>query len=189
MTIALALHPKVKLTVDGFNMLAEGGELAGFERSELLDGDIYLMSPQYSRHGMAKAVLHEALLDWKRAHRPELVVLTEVSVAMPPHDEPMPDVILTRRPQGQRGVPVASVSLLIEVSNDTLKHDLGYKAALYARQGVPEYWVVDLGGQKVVRHAEPRADGYARIDEIGFGEVVGSLTLDGLEVETRKILE
>ena len=187
MTVDLATHSKVKLRVDDFDLLALNGGLSGFERTELLDGDIYLMSPQYTRHGLAKALFHEALLDWKRVNRPEVQVLSEVSVAMPPHDEPIPDVILCDMPLGSKGVPVAAVHLLIEVADDSRKRDLGYKKSLYAAQGVPEYWVVDLVNAKVHRFSSPGADGYAESHEVAFGERVEAMTLAGLGVETRGI--
>ena len=98
MTAQPAPSSKVKLRVEDFDLLARNGGLAGLERSELLDGDIYEMSPQYSRHGNAKAFFYDALRDWQRVHRPDLAVRSEISVAMPPHDEPMPDVILCLPP-------------------------------------------------------------------------------------------
>lgn len=188
MTIALASHPKVKLTVEQFDLLAEEGSLAGLERTELLDGDIYLMSPQYNRHSRAKSLFYDALLDWKRIHRPEWAVRTETSVAMPPNDEPIPDVILCDEPEGTKGIAVGLVHLLIEISDGSADYDVGYKAPLYARQGVPEYWVVDLIETIIVRHADPGPDGYADEREFRFGDSVLALTLDGLEVETGQLL-
>lgn len=185
MNVALASTPtKVKLTVDQFDLLAESGGLAGLERSELLDGDIYLMAPQYSRHGMAKARIYEALLDWKRQHRADLVVLSEVSVAMPPSDEPMPDVILCDPPKGRKAIAVDTVKFLVEIADGSGDYDLDYKAPLYAQQGVPEYWVVDFATRYVVRHNGPSAAGYADVVPVAFGETVSAVTLVGLEVGT-----
>ena len=184
MTVELAKHSKVKLRVDDFDLLALNGGLSGLERTELLDGDIYQMSPQYARHGMVKARFYNAVLDWQRAKRPELLVLSEVSVAMPPNDEPIPDVILCDMPQGSKGIPVKTVHLLIEIADDSRKRDLGYKKALYAAQGVPEYWVVDLVDGKVHRFSSPQAEGYADLCEVTFGERIEAVTLAGLVVET-----
>jgi Uma2 family endonuclease len=187
MTVELAKHTKVKLRVDDFDLLALNGGLSGLERTELLDGDIYQMGPQFSRHGMAKAQFYNAVLDWQRSQRPELMVLSEVSVAMPPHDEPIPDVMLCDVPTGNKGILVGSVHLLIEVADDSRKRDLGYKQVLYSRQGVPEYWVVDLVDRKVRQISQPGADGYAALREVEFGEPVESVTLVGLAVETAGI--
>ena len=184
MTVELASRPKVKLRVDDFDLLALSGALSDLERTELLDGDIYQMNSQYTRHGMVKAHFHEALLDWKRANRPDLVVLSEVSVAMPPHDEPIPDVILCDRPTGTKGIQVATVHLLIEIADDSRSRDLGYKKALYAGQGVPEYWVADLAKSKVWRFSSPSAEGYGDETVAAFGERVEAATIIGLAVET-----
>jgi Uma2 family endonuclease len=188
MTIALAPRPKVKLRVEDFDLLAESGGLAGLERTELLDGDIYLMSPQYREHAFAKSVFYDAIRDWASANVPHLRTLMEVSVAMPPNDEPIPDIVLTSEWKGRLGVPVASVSLLVEIADDSRSRDLGHKAVLYARQRVPEYWAVDLKKQETVRHAQPRADGYGKIDRVRFGEPVASVTLDKLSVDTAELL-
>jgi Uma2 family endonuclease len=184
MTVELAMQSKVKLRVDDFDLLAMNGGLEGLERTELLDGDIHLMSPQYLRHGMAKALFYNALLDWQRQHRPKFMVLSEVSVAMPPYDEPIPDVVLCDTPHGTKGVQVETVHLLIEVADDSRKRDLGYKKALYARQGVPEYWVVDLVKGKVLQFSAPGAEGWGVEGEVAFGERVEAVSLAGLGVET-----
>jgi hypothetical protein len=84
MTVERATHSKVKLRVEDFDLLALNGGLEGLERTELLDGDIHLVGPQYAPHGLAKAVFYDALRGWKRAHRHDLALFTAASVAMLP---------------------------------------------------------------------------------------------------------
>jgi len=184
MNVAHGSRPKVKLRVEDFDLLAQSGGLAEFGRTELLDGDIYETSPQYSRHGNAKALFYDALLDWQRAHRPDLAVRSEVSVAMPPHDEPMPDVILCLPPTGSKGIPVETVLLLVEIADGSAEYDLGYKAELYARQNVPEYWVVDLRADAVRRMWTPGPEGYAEREQAALGAPIAAATLPGLVVGT-----
>jgi Uma2 family endonuclease len=184
MTVELAMQSKVKLRVDDFDLLAMNGGLEGLERTELLDGDIHLMSPQYLRHAVAKAIFYNALLKWQEKNRPKFMVLSEVSVAMPPFDEPIPDVVMCDTPHGTKGVQVETVHLLIEVADDSRKRDLGYKKALYARQGVPEYWVVDLVKGKVLQFSAPGAECWGTETEIAFGDKIEAATLAGLRVET-----
>jgi Uma2 family endonuclease len=186
MTVEPTSHSRVKLSVDDFDLLALNGGLAGLERSELLDGDVYPMSPQYTRHGRVKARFYNAVLAWQQANRPDLEVFSEVSVAMPPHDEPMPDVILCDIPRGDKGIVVETVHLLVEVAGDSSARDLGYKAALYARQGVPEYWVADLAKGVVHCFNAQGAEGYAEERKVAFGRRVEAVTLAGLAVETEE---
>jgi Uma2 family endonuclease len=56
--------------------------------------------------------------------------------------------------------------LAIEVADSTRNMDLGTKAALYARAGVPEYWVVSVEERIVYVHTAPQPDGsYARVEK------------------------
>ena len=61
--------------------------------------------------------------------------------------------------------------LVIEVYNSSLACDQGAKLSLYARYGVPEYWVVDVIGRKIVKYSEPARQGYLKKIEIGSGVV------------------
>jgi Uma2 family endonuclease len=43
------------------------------------------------------------------------------------------------------------------------------EAPAHARAGIPEYWVVDVGGEAVEIHREPRGDRYERVERVGRG--------------------
>jgi Uma2 family endonuclease len=49
------------------------------------------------------------------------------------------------------------------VSRTSLRKDLGVKAALYAKSGVAEYWVIDVAGEVVHRHTQPLPEGYGEV--------------------------
>jgi Uma2 family endonuclease len=77
------------------------------------------------------------------------------------------------------------VLLLIEVSDSTLRYDLGRRASLYAASRIPEYWVVDLQSNRVWRHRAPRGERYTEVDEIAAGDLplpegLGSLDLSAV---------
>ena len=113
-------------------------------------------------------------------------VATEQTVDLSAHSQPQPDIILTTEPKGEGGIPVATVALIVEVSGSTLSFDLGEKADLYAKAGVPEYWVVDLNENRVLMHANPRPGdwGYDGQLDVLFGVTLYAATVEGLEVET-----
>lgn len=48
--------------------------------------------------------------------------------------------------------------LAIEVADSSLKRDCSEKAELYAKAGVPEYWVVDIAGRSIYIMREIAAD-------------------------------
>jgi Uma2 family endonuclease len=70
----------------------------------------------------------------------------------------------------RRGLPTTA-SLVIEIANSSRAYDLSVKAALYARVGIPDYWVVDLPTERVVVHRDPTAGGYDSVEAISRGVV------------------
>ena len=172
-----------RLTVDDFFRLDAAGAFAGYGKTELIRGEVFYMNAQHRPHARAKVAIYDALRDWIKANDPGFSVLIEATVSMPPHSAPEPDLILTSEPEGEGPVPIASVRLLIEIADTTQKHDLKVKAGLYAENGVPEYWVVDLKARRVHRMWAAGSDGFAQRDEAAFGEQLEAATIAGLLVE------
>jgi Uma2 family endonuclease len=171
---------RLPLTVDAFFLLGEHGAFVDYAKSELIEGDIVVMNAQFRPHAYLKQRLAFALHD--ALHGTPWSVLTEVTVAMPPHSAPEPDIVVTSEPVGEGAVPLGSVQLLVEVSDSTLATDLGGKAGLYAAKGVPEYWVADVEGRMFYLHAEPSDSGYAVRTECAFGTPLTALTLPEMTI-------
>jgi Uma2 family endonuclease len=178
---ALTVPQKVKLTVEDFIALDSGGAFDGYTKSELIEGDVYGMNAQHTRHARMKSRLFLALASALRTQGLEAFV--ETSVAIPPHDVPEPDLIITDRPESEDLMPVAAVRLAIEVSDSTLRIDLGVKADLYARAGIPEYWVVDVTGGTLHQLWERDEAGYRQRRTVSLGTDLTSATIAGLTVE------
>jgi Putative restriction endonuclease len=51
----------------------------------------------------------------------------------------------------------------VEIAHTGLSFDLKVKAALYARAGVPEYWVIDVAGRRLLVHRNPQEGKYADV--------------------------
>lgn len=171
------------LTVDDFIILHERGSLERLGKTELLEGEIISMAPQYASHAYAKLQLALRMETALRALG-DFVTITEVSVDMPPYDMPMPDIVVQRPPLARKAVPVAPVALLAEIAAATLKSDVARKTPLCARHGVPEFWLVDLVGGRLVQHWHPTPDGFAERRETPLGEAVTAATIAGLSVAT-----
>ena len=132
-----------KWSLDDYHQMIESGLLA--ERSlELINGEIIEMSPEGVSHsfycrGTAKYL---RLLLGNRAEVSEAHPIT-----LPNDSEPEPDIAIVRTPdtlyQTRHPFP-EDIFWLIEIANSTLAKDLGVKRELYARAGIPEYWVMNL---------------------------------------------
>ncbi len=173
---------RLPLRVEDFFLLDASGAFADYGKTELIDGGIVFMNAQHRPHSRIKGQLFLALNDVLNVLG--LSVLIEATVAMPPHNAPEPDLIVTNDASGDGPVPLASIRLLIEVSDATLATDLGSKAQLYACQGVPEYWVADVEGRRIQQMWSPSANGYAEQREHKFGDIVEAATISGLTVAT-----
>lgn len=178
---------RLRLNVGNFELLNRSGSLRDYAKTELLDGTIYVMNAQYRPHARIKGLLYRVLGDALANMGSTLEVLAEVSVAMPPENMPEPDLVVTSEPGGDGPVPLASVALLIEIADTTLGHDLGPKAAIYASNGVPEYWVIDVQGRAVRQMWSPDGERYAEQRDVLLGARLEAATMPGLAVDTSGI--
>lgn len=169
-----------RLTVEDFFRLDEAGAFEGYGKTELIRGEVFYMNAQHRPHARMKGQMYLALVDALRVLANGLDVLIEATVAMPSHSAPEPDLILTSEPDGDGPVPIASVRLLIEIADTTQSNDLKVKAGLYAENGVPEYWVVDLKKRLVHTMWSPGKGGYGELGKVKLGERIEAATIAGL---------
>lgn len=173
----------IKLSTEYYELLDRAGTF-DCRKTELLDGLVYPVSPQYRPHGFIKDELAYRLRRALEDIGSPLHVATGQSVSLAPFDEPQPDIVVTSEPIGTGPIPGASVALLVEVANSTSKFDRVQKAAIYAVAGIAEYWVADVNKRVIHRMSNPERSGYGRRDKIEFGEPVAAATLDGVSVKT-----
>jgi Uma2 family endonuclease len=176
-----------KLRIEDYLRLSEAGAFDRYGRTELIDGVVYAMNPQHRPHGFAKDELAYRLRRALEAMGSDLHVATEQSVAMTPHDQPEPDIILTTEPRGPGPIPAASVALLVEIAHTSLDHDLLHKAPVYAARGVAEYWVVDVNAGLIHQMWSPQDAAYSKSRAVKLCERIEATTIEGLAVETVEI--
>jgi Uma2 family endonuclease len=182
-----AVYP-IKLRIEDYLRLSEAGAFAGYRKTELIDGVVYAMSPQFSSHADAKGLVYRRLADSVETALPGHRVWSEASVAIEPDDTPAPDIFVTSfRPRPRAITPVETVRLVVEIADTTLREDLGPKLRLYARGGIPEYWVLDLKGRVIHQMWSPRDEAYAERRKWKLGERIEAATIEGLAIETTGI--
>lgn len=187
MTIQERLTPgRYRLRVEDYERLVDAGAFRD-ARTELIEGEVIVLSPQFRPHGMVKMDLYDELRDVLRAQRSPLRPVVEFSLALSPENMPDPDIMLTSEPRGPRAVPRESVPLVVEVSDTTLADDLGVKLRLYARFGIPEYWVADVNARVIHRMWSPAVDRFVYGDEVAFGDPIASATIGGLTISTSSL--
>ena len=140
-----------------YERLVELGMFAG-ERLELLDGALVVREPQGSSHAAIAGQIAQVLMAtfgsaWHaRLHSP---------LALDAESEPEPDIaVVTGAPRDYLGKHPTTAALVVEVADSSLSLDRRVKAGLYARAGLPDYWIVNLveGVVEVYRDPRPMSD-------------------------------
>ena len=149
-----------RFMVDEYHGMAEAGILHEDEPVELIEGELIQMAAVGSRHMACVMILGE----W---FTPRLAGRARVSIRNPVRlssgSEPEPDVAILRpRPDRYRtALPrPEDVLLVIEVSDTTLRYDRDVKLPLYAAAGIPEAWIVDLEGRRILVYRAPAGAAY-----------------------------
>jgi Uma2 family endonuclease len=122
-----------------YDRLVESGAFED-ERVELLEGMLVTMTPQDAAHAYTVQRLAELLAV---ALHGRAAVRVQSPLALADDSEPEPDIAV---------VPIRDYSahhpteahLVVEVATTSARRDRFVKAPLYARAGIPEYWIVDV---------------------------------------------
>jgi len=73
--------------------------------------------------------------------------------------------------------------LAIEVAHTSLQLDRTKRRRLYARAGVPEYWILDLPGRRVLVHRVPDEGDYRDVLELGENDTLAIREFSSLVAE------
>ena len=169
--------------MDDFDVLDRAGAFDGLGRVELIEGEIYVVSPLYKPHAAAHLELAAEFRDAVRRSGLTVQAFAPVSTRLDQYNAPEPDIIIAAV-TGDPFVTRESALLAVEISSSSLSFDLDKKAILYAKADVPEYWIVDVAGARVICLSEPRDGNYRRQQEHTFGERIAASTLNGLWIDT-----
>lgn len=173
----------VKLRVCDYELLADAGAFDAYSKTELIDGEIVAMNAQFLPHAYAKTTLGVEMTLLLRSLDPTLKVVIEGAVKLDDYSQPEPDITVIRADiAGRRAMVGATVVLAVEVTDTTQSYDLGRKRVLYAKAGIPEYWVVDLDGERVHRFWDPRDGDFRQTDLTPLGDPIVAVTITGFEV-------
>jgi Uma2 family endonuclease len=163
---------RVRFTPEMFHRLGELGLLDDETRYELIEGDIYPMTPEGAEHAALGTVLAYRLMerrsqDWHvRVEKPLRLGESEV----------IPDLaIVPGRPSDYLERHPETALLIIEIAHSSLPRDRLLKLPLYARAGVPEYWIVNLSERQVEVYRAPAGDSYQEQQVYAAGATLAPL--------------
>lgn len=164
-----------RFTIEEYHRMGEAGIIGEDERVELIDGEIVQMAPIGNRH--IGCVINATRLFITRLGD-RAVVSPQNPVVIRPRSEPQPDLVLLwpgavsyshKRPASE------DVLLAVEVADTTVRYDGLVKGPLYARAGIPEFWLCLVDDGAIEVHRGPGADGYANVTRYVSGHLVTPL--------------
>ena len=154
-----------KLRGSDFDTMVERGAFENIEplKIELIHGELRFMNPA----GPVHEGEIEYITNWSYANTDRNLISIRIQSGINCGEHrPEPDLTWIRKLPSRGIRPTHNdVLLLIEVSDSSLKQDLGEKADLYAAHEVAEYWVVDINAEQVHVHRGP-IDGHYREIEV-----------------------
>jgi Uma2 family endonuclease len=168
MSIAVIPEPTAELsryrfTVEDYYRMAELGIISADARVELIGGEVVTMSPMNRAH---KALLLRIQNELVRGiSNGKGLVFVQTPVRLDKYNEPVPDLLIVKPSDDEyreSDIAAKDVLLVIEVSDSTLMADRTRKGRLYARAGIPEFWVVNAREEILEVHTRPAEGVYTR---------------------------
>jgi Uma2 family endonuclease len=176
------------LTVAEYHLMGEAGILTEDDRVELIEGQLIAMSPIGSEHSGTVNALNHALV---QAVGDLGVVAVQNPVQLDDLSEPQPDfaILKPRADFYRQATPRPDdVLLIIEVAASSLAYDRNVKRSLYARHGIPEFWIVNLVAGEVEVCREPKGEQYTSVSRFGREAVLEPQLLPGAAIAVAGLL-
>jgi Uma2 family endonuclease len=164
-----------RYTVAQYQQMHRAG-IFGPDKVELIEGHVYRKGPMNPPH----AVSLERVGDELRARLPpDHCLRTEKDITLTA-SQPQPDAVIARGRRDdfatQHPFP-SQIVLVVEVSDSTLDDDRTTKQAMYARAGIPVYWIVNIPGRQVEVSTDPVGGNAPRYQTVRHVAPPDSVTL------------
>ena len=171
---------------NAYDRAVDAGVFGPDDRLELIDGQLLSMTPQGSRHA---AIVGQAGRILRAAFGPDRSVRMQCPLAVGDDSEPEPDLAVV---PGQEidylDAHPTTALLVVEVSDDSLRRDRTLKQRLYARHGIPEYWILALPDARLEVYRDPAETGYRSVTVRRAGESVGPLARPAATIAIAELL-
>ncbi|NNJ85424.1 MAG: Uma2 family endonuclease [Gammaproteobacteria bacterium] len=172
MATQLAERMRHSFTIEDWYALGRTGVLATDYRGELLEGEIIDMPPIGSEHSGCVDWLH---YHFSRQLGGNAIVRVQNPIRLGDFSEPQPDIVISRPREDfyrNRHPTPADILLIIEVADSSLLYDRTIKGPLYARYGLPEYWLINLPERRLECYRTPTPTDYADRTRYLPGEII-----------------
>lgn len=183
------LTARRQFTVHDYTRMREAGILTEDDRVELLDGEIYLMSPIGPLHIALVNRLNKLLISQVGD---DAIVSIQNAVQLDDYSEPQPDIVLLSPRSDYYAHALArpdDVLLIIEIADTSLDYDREQKLPRYAAAGISEVWIVDVHAQTIEQYTRPAQGQYTQLNMILPGNTVQSVIVSAVSLSTSLLFQ
>jgi Uma2 family endonuclease len=167
-------------TREEYERLARKGFFRPDERVELVDGVIYEMTPQGGFHATVVWKAQEIL---RSLLAKGFFIRSQMPLALGADSEPEPDIaIIQGDPEDFSESHPETAVLVIEVADASLVHDTQRKKPMYARSGIPDYWVFRLREKTLEVNRDPVEGVYRSRQVLHLQDSVSPLFASGISI-------
>lgn len=184
MTIAITRH---QFTVHEYARMRETGILTEDDRVELLDGEIYVMSPIGPLHVGIVNKLNKLLT---KQVGDSGIISIQNPIRLSDYSEPQPDIaILSPRDDFYTHALATPDDLLlvIEIADSSIEYDREEKLPRYARSQVSEVWIVDVTKKVIEQYTQPLQGEYTQLHKVLAGNTITATSVTGIIINTKYI--
>jgi Uma2 family endonuclease len=175
------LERRHRFTVEEFEQMGKTSVLYG-RKVELLDGEIIDMNADGDGHSTWTGSLTERLV--LAFHGKARVIPQQTVRLIEDFYMPVPDFTITPLERYQpRVVRSDEISFAIEISDSTLSDDRTYKQKLYARNGVLEYWILNVQAGQLEVYRDRENDTYNTKFTLSKGQPITPLEFPEVSLE------
>lgn len=177
-----------QFNVDEFHLMGTAGIFGEDDRVELIEGEILQMSPIGTVH---MSVVNRLNMIFAQAVGKSAIVSVQNPIVVNRYNEPEPDLVILKYRDDfyhETRPTIDEILLLIEVADSTAHYDRTRKKVIYARNGVREFWVVDVGQGQVEQYTNPEAENYRDVATLKRGQSISPTSLPQLQFEVLGIL-
>ncbi|MCE9529148.1 MAG: Uma2 family endonuclease [Planctomycetales bacterium] len=173
-----------RFSLEQYHQMARQGILAGNNHVEFLEGILVNKMTKNRAHSLATHRLRVLL----EGLAPEGYYVESQEPTTTTDSEPEPDVMVVRgklEDYQDQQPPASQVPLIAEVADSSLQQDRNWKKRIYARAGIPVYWIVNLIDRQMEVLTQPSGEvetpDYAQCQVYGLGQEL-PVVLDGKDV-------
>jgi Uma2 family endonuclease len=171
------------------------GSMGFFEgkRVELIEGQVFEMSPIYEPHATAVTLADDVL---REVFGKGWVVRVQNPLSVGEDSDPQPDLaVIAGKARDFKDAHPSTAALIAEIADSSLYYDRNTKASLYAKTAVADYWIINLQERQVEIHRQPVADeqaeygfSYADIHTFKEGDLISPLAKPEAVIAVRDLL-